>query len=77
MKTVAVFLICLIASSYSLSLRSERLNAMKKLTYTSLFAELEAQIRANGPLAAITGTIQGLTNQIRSEQAEHTAMWEI
>ena len=76
MKVLAIFLICLVAVNAS-SIKSQRLKAMSKLTYTSLFAEIEAQLSSGGPLSAITGTLDKLTKQIRDEQTEHDAMWAI
>ncbi len=66
MKVLALFVICLVAVNAS-SIKSQRLKAMSKLTYTSLFAEIEAQLSSGGPLSAITGTLDKLTKQIRDE----------
>ncbi len=76
MKALALFVICLVAVNAS-SIKSQRLKAMSKLTYTSLFAEIEAQLSSGGPLSAITGTLDKLTKQIRDEQTEHDTMWAI
>jgi hypothetical protein len=50
---------------------------MNKLTYTSLFTEIQSQISAGGPLTSILDTIEKFDRQIREEQAAHDAMWEI
>jgi hypothetical protein len=76
MKTVAILLVVL-SVALSASIKSERLAAMSKLTYSSLFAEIQTQITSGGPLTSILDTIEKFDKQIRSEQAEHDAMWAI
>jgi hypothetical protein len=63
--------------AYSASIKAERLAAMSKLTYSSLFSEIQSQITTGGPLTSILDTIERFDNQIRSEQAEHDSMWAI
>jgi len=76
MKTVAILFVVL-SVVLSASIKSERLAAMSKLTYSSLFSEIQTQITTGGPLTSILDTIEKFDKQIRSEQAEHDAMWAI
>ena len=69
MKTFAILAIILVAASAS-SIKEQRLKAMSKLSYTSLFTEIQSQITSGGPLTAILDTIEKFDKQIRTEQAE-------
>lgn len=76
MKVLALFAIILVATSAS-TIKEQRLKAMSELSYTSLFTEIQSQITMGGPLTAILDTIERFDRQIRTEQAEHDAMWAI
>ena len=76
MKTLATLFVLVIAVS-SLSLKEQRLKAMNKLTYTSMFTEITNQMTSGGPLTSILDTIEKFDRDIRTEQAEHDAMWAI
>ena len=76
MKTVAT-LFLLVTVALSASIKEQRLAAMSKLSYSSLFSEIQSQITMGGPLTSILDTIEKFDKQIRSEQAEHDSMWAI
>jgi len=76
MKVLALLAIILVATNAT-SIKEQRLKAMSKLSYTSLFTEIQSQITMGGPLTAILDTIERFDKQIRTEQAEHDAMWAI
>merc|ERR1712139_159115 len=76
MKVLAFIAIVLLAANAS-TIKEQRLAAMSELTYTSLFTEIQSQITMGGPLTAILDTIEKFDHQIRTEQAEHDAMWAI
>merc|ERR1719473_2338794 len=76
MKVLALIAIVLLAANAS-TIKEQRLAAMSKLSYTSLFTEIQSQITLGGPLTAILDTIEKFDKQIRTEQAEHDAMWAI
>merc|ERR1712039_777967 len=76
MKVLALLAIVLVATNAS-TIKEQRLKAMSQLSYTSLFTEIQSQITMGGPLTAILDTIERFDKQIRTEQAEHDAMWAI
>jgi len=76
MKVLALLAIVLVATNAS-TIKEQRLKAMSSLSYTSLFTEIQSQITMGGPLTAILDTIERFDRQIRTEQAEHDAMWAI
>jgi hypothetical protein len=76
MKVLALLAIILVAAN-GMTIKEQRLKAMSQLTYTSLFTEIQSQITLGGPLTAILDTIERFDRQIRTEQAEHDAMWAI
>merc|ERR1712190_425707 len=76
MKVLALLAIVLVATNAS-TIKEQRLKAMSQLSYTSLFTEIQSQITMGGPLTAILDTIERFARQIRTEQAEHDAMWAI
>merc|ERR1712151_349658 len=75
-KVLALLAIVLVATNAS-TIKGQRLKAMSQLSYTSLFTEIQSQITMGGPLTAILDTIERFDKQIRTEQAEHDAMWAI
>merc|ERR1711981_462035 len=76
MKTVAILAILLIATS-AMTIKEQRLKAMKKITYTSLFTEIQTQITSGGPLTAILDTIKHFFDQVKAEEDQHFAMWTV
>merc|ERR1719230_1526298 len=76
MKTVAILLVVL-SVAWSSSIKTDRLQAMSQLSYSSLFSEIQSQITTGGPLTSIMDTIEKFDKQIRNEQAEHDSMWAI
>lgn len=76
MKTVAILAVLLIVCSAT-SIKEQRLKAMKKITYTSLFTEIQSQITSGGPLTAILDTIKHFFDQVKAEEDQHFAMWTI
>merc|ERR1719473_963562 len=76
MKVLALIAIVLVATAAT-AIKAQRLKAMQQITYTSLFTEIQSQITLGGPLTAILDTIERFDRQIRTEQAEHDAMWAI
>jgi hypothetical protein len=76
MKVLALLAIILVAAN-GMTIKEQRLKAMSQLTYTPLFTEIQSQITLGGPLTAILDTIERFDRQIRTEQAEHDAMWAI
>jgi len=77
MKYTALFMITMIAFSSAMTIKEQRLKAMSKLSYSSLFAEIESQISSGGPLSSILDTIDNMITQISTEQREHDEMWAI
>jgi len=75
--TIIVILAVVFSKGKGSSIKEQRLKAMSQLTYTSLFTEIQSQITMGGPLTAILDTIERFDKQIRTEQAEHDAMWAI
>merc|ERR1719454_1864607 len=68
----AIFLLALVACATALQTR--KLNTLNNPSFSNLFAEIKAQIKAGGPLANIEGLLDQLEDQINDEQAEHDAM---
>lgn len=50
---------------------------MRSITYTSMFTEIQTMITSGGPLTSILAVIEKFDKQIRTEQAEHDAMWAV
>lgn len=76
MKTLALIAILVIASS-AMTTREERLMKMNKVSYTSLFTEIQSQVTSGGPLTAILDTIKLFFDQVESEENAHLAMWTL
>ena len=76
MKTISLIAILVIVSS-AMTVKEQRLKAMNKITYTSLFTEIQSQITSGGPLTAILDTIAKFLDQVKAEENQHSAMWTI
>ena len=61
----AIFFICLI--TFSLALRKTEYTAMQQASFGSILAQVQAQIKAGGPLDNVFGLLDDLEEQIRTE----------
>lgn len=78
MKSIAICLIVMLAcaSAVKLTLQDKYpLNFSPKRSIMTLLTQIEAKIKAGGPMDAITKMLDDFKTEITNEQLTHDALW--
>jgi hypothetical protein len=77
MKAVALLLVIIMVTSNATSLYDKYpLNFSPKRSILTLLTQVEAQLKAGGPLDAITKMLDDFVTEVTEEQVQHDSLFQ-